>query len=84
MTARFQVALSPEPDVPVKGDVLRTLCRQEAAAFSDWLRENEPNFADGLADWEQQAIAVYLYKKVRKLDEDQGPPGSLPAERQDG
>ena len=51
------------------GEQLRTLYQEEVNRFSQWLAANEPNFADGLASWEKQAIQVYLYKKSRGLDE---------------
>lgn len=75
MSALFHVELgNPEAsDVLANTEALRSLCQKEAAEFSQWLATNEPNFSAGLADWERQIIAVYLYKKVRKLDEEKAP-----------
>jgi hypothetical protein len=88
MTPRFRVEV-PDPSnqeiVAKGGDPLKTLCLEEARAFSRWMAENEPNFADGLASWERQAIATYLYKKSRRLDEQEtNPEGDVSAEEQDG
>lgn len=72
MTPLFQVSVvdpAHQEMVRTGGSSLRDLCQKEAAAFSDWLRANEPNFRDGLANWERQILAVYLYKKSRGLDE---------------
>jgi hypothetical protein len=73
-------------DIVAKGgDPLRALCRKEAEAFSQWLRENEPNFPDGFFEWERQALHVYLYKKARGLDEFAAKAtGDLPPGEQDG
>ena len=67
------------------GDPLKDLCREEANSFSAWLAENEPNFEAGLADWERHAISLYLYKKCRRLDEQEATPtGDVSVEGQDG
>lgn len=88
MTALFRIsATDPEHQKVVAkgGSSLKDLCQKEAFSFSDWLRENEPNFQDGLADWERHIIAVYLDKTVRGL---RGPAkadtNDFPAEGQDG
>lgn len=82
----FQV-LAKDPshqEIVAKGGVpLKNLCQKEAQSFSDWLRANEPNFSEGLAEWERHIIAVYLDKTSRGLRDEQqdGAPSDLPQER---
>lgn len=89
MAALFQVSVTdPEHQkiVDKGGDALKRLCREEAVAFSDWLRENEPNFQDGLADWERHIISVYLDKTSRGVRDgpEEAPTSVIPEEGQDG
>lgn len=62
----------------ISADMLRSLCTQEVDEFDRYMRENEPNWREGLAEWEKQIIRTYLYQKARgRID----PPSSLPAEK---
>ena len=65
------------------GNRLKSLCLDEARSFSDWLRRNEPNFPDGLVDWEQKAIAIFLYKRSRGIDAEKATDDSIPTGAQD-
>jgi len=51
------------------GKPLFSLCRKEAETFSSFLvstaHENDPT-ADGLTDWELDAVGSYLYQKLRE------------------
>ncbi len=61
----------------ISADLLRGLCIEEVDEFDRYMRENEPNWKDGLAEWEKQAIRTYLYQKIRGRV---STPSSLPAE----
>lgn len=85
MAAIFRVDLV-DPSQPKNLDnegYRRDLCRIEVEQFNQWLRENEPNWKDGMSNWEKQAVHVYLDKKSRRLDEQsQEAPSDLPQKEQ--
>ena len=61
-------------DMANGGRPLRSLCLKEAESFSDFLKKYARESGDreasiyyeGLADWEIQVVAGYIYQKVCK------------------
>jgi hypothetical protein len=64
------------------GPPLRDLCRKEAELFDTYLRtagaEVDAVWADGLASWEREAIAGYIYQKLRGRVDSAEKPSGLP------
>ena len=64
----FKVKISEETD---NDESLYSLCQKEAKDFSNFLRKNPTSdraewmYKDGLADWEEAAVAGYLYQKSK-------------------
>jgi hypothetical protein len=44
---------------------LRSLCQKEVSRFEEYVRAEDPQFADGLSRFEKLAIEGYLYQKAR-------------------
>ena len=74
--ARIVVDIDCSPDekeLLSGGDHLKDLCQKEVESFDQYLRQwgsAQPegtmarDYADGLAQWEKQAVAGYLYQKA--------------------
>ena len=62
------------------GQVLINLCRKEADSFDTYLRGcGIELYEDGLAKWEKEALAGYLYQKIRgHLEPEKFEPQDLP------
>jgi len=66
-------SLEEEETLNKGGDPLRALCREEVGSFDQFLRRwgaEQPegslshDYADGLAPWERDVIAGFLYQKA--------------------
>ena len=62
------------------GQPLIDLCRKEADTFDSYLRGcGIMQYEDGLAKWERECLAGYLYQKVRgRLEPEKFEPQDLP------
>jgi hypothetical protein len=65
---------------------LRALCQAEAAAFSEYLRScGITIYKEGLVQWEQDAVAGYLYQKLKgRIDGQETDGKDVSGRREDG
>jgi hypothetical protein len=79
---------STDPDhvskIAAGGEVLRSLCRQEAEDFDRYLRRVGREYREGLSRFERLAVEGYIYQKLRGHIDAENRVGPVPGGSQNG